>query len=98
MSTDAPTATHWQWWTDGAQSVRGNAGDRTSSTGGGGGARGRQGGAARGGHPPPEKQTRVRRTGVAADRHTREGRCVGRRVGAPALQRGAAPTPPSEVG
>lgn len=49
-----------------------------------GGERGSPGG----GHRPPERQTRVRRTGVAADGHTGEGRCVGRRVGAPALQRG----------
>jgi hypothetical protein len=60
----------------------------TSSTGGGGGGQGEPGGRQGGGHPPPEKQTRVRRTGVAADGHTREGRCVGCRVGAPALQRG----------
>ena len=60
----------------------------TSSTGGGGGGQGEPGGRQGGGHPPPEKQTRVRRTGVAADGHTGEGRCVGRRVGAPALQRG----------
>jgi hypothetical protein len=70
----------------------------TSSTGGGGGGQGKPGGRQGGGHPPPEKQTRVRRTGAAADRHTGEGRCVGRRVGAPVLQGGAAPTPPSKVG
>jgi hypothetical protein len=58
---------------DGAQSVRGNAGDRTSGTGGGGVARrspvvGR--GWPGGGHLPPERKTRVRRTGEAADGHT----------------------------
>jgi len=51
-----------------------------------------------GGHPPPERQTGVRRTGEAADRHTGEGRCVGRRVGAPALQRGGGGNPPPKVG
>jgi hypothetical protein len=47
-----------------------------------------------GGHPPPERQTGVRRTGVAADGHTREDRCVGRRVGAPVLQGGRRPLRP----
>ncbi len=54
-------------------SVRGSAGDRTSSTGGGGVASGRERvarGWQGGGHPPPERQTGVRRTGVAADGHT----------------------------
>jgi hypothetical protein len=86
---------------DGAQSVRGNAGDRTSGTGGGGVARGSPvvgRGWPRDGHPPPERKTRVRRTGEAADGHTGEGRCVGRRVGAPVLPGGAADTPPSKVG
>jgi hypothetical protein len=55
-----------------------------------GGERGSPGG----GHRPPERQTRVRRTAVAADRHTSEDGCVGRRVGAPVLQGGRRPLRP----
>jgi hypothetical protein len=63
------------------QEAAGSPGGERGSPWGGRGSPG-------GGHPPPERQTRVRRTGVAADGHTGEGRCVGRRVGAPALHRG----------
>jgi len=66
----------------------------TRSTGGGGGVQGVARGSPGGGHLAPEKKTRVRRSGGAADRHTSEGRCVGRRVGAPVLQGGRRPLRP----
>jgi len=66
----------------------------TRGTGGGGGVQRVARGSPGGGHLAPEKKTRVRRTGVAADRHTSEDRCVGRRVGAPVLQGGRRPLRP----